>query len=214
MTPHVRSRARDLARAATLLEAAERLALHAASGQAAIAREPRAARFFALQARQEAFHARVFAAAAAFLAPGATLAHPAGPALTAFQVRLDRDLDAGDVCSSVIGTQVALEALGRAVLDELEAGLTHHLPALAPLHRVLARQEAAHHAFGVRRVQRALASGELSAPRLGAAARAYRPLAMGLLAGCAEMLDGLGETPAPYAASFEALLPTWFLAPA
>jgi len=42
MTPHVRSRARELARAATLLEAAERLALHAASGQAAIAREPRA----------------------------------------------------------------------------------------------------------------------------------------------------------------------------
>jgi len=211
MTPHVRSRAREFARAASLLEAAERLARHAASGQAAIAREPRAARFFALQARQEAFHARVFAAAAALLAPGATLAHPAGPALTAYQVRLDRDLDAGDVCSSVIGTQVALEALGRAVLDELEAGLTHHLPALAPLHRMLSRQEAAHHAFGVQFVQRAAAGGELSALRLRAAAVDYRALVGGLLAACAEMLDGVGGTPAPYAARFAALLPEWFL---
>jgi len=210
MTPHVRSRARDLARAATLLEAAERLALHAATGQAAIACDPRAARFFALQARQEAFHARVFAAAATFLAPGATLAHPAGPALTAYRARLDGDLDAGDLWSSVVGLQVALEALGAAVLSEVEERLARHLPALAPIHRVLARQEAAHHAFGVQFVQRAADCGELSAPLAQAAAGDYRSLATGLLAACSEMLDGLGETPAPYAASFEALLPTWF----
>ena len=214
MTPHVRSRARELARAATLLEAAERLALHAASGQAAIARDPRAARFFARQARQEAFHARAFAAAATFLAPGATLTHPGGPALAAYRARLDRDLNAGDLWSSVVGLQVALEALGAAVLGEVEERLVLHLPALAPLHRVLARQEAAHHAFGVQRVQRALASGVLPALRLGAAAGAYRPRAMGLLAACAELLDGLGDSPAPYAARFEALLPVWFLAPA
>ncbi len=210
MTPHVRSRARDLARAATLLEAAERLALHAASGQEAIARAPRAARFFALQARQEAFHARVFAAAATFLAPGATLPHPGQAALTAYRARLDRDLDAGDLWSSVIGTQVGLEALGRAVLGELEEGLARHLPVLAPLHRVLSRQEAAHHAFGVELVQRAAACGELSAPLARAAAGDYRSLATGLLAACSEMLDALGASPAPFAARFEALLPTWF----
>ena len=214
MTPHVRSRARELARAATLLAAAERLALHAASGQAAIAREPRTARFFARQARQEAFHARVFATAAAFLAPGPAVAHPGGAALAAYQARLDRDLDAGDLWSAVVGLQVALEALGAAVLGEVEGSLARHLPALAPLHRVLARQEAAHHAFGVERVRRAVASGELLAPRLRAAAGTYRALAAGLLAACAEMLDWLGESPAPYAARFEALLPIWFLDPA
>lgn len=211
MTPHVRSRARELARAATLLEAAERLALHAASGQAAIAREPRAARFFALQARQEAFHARVFMTAAALIAPGSAVVHPGGAALGAYQAQLDCDLDAGELWSSVVGVQVALEALGAAVLGEVEGSLARHLPALAPLHRVLARQEAVHHAFGVQRVQRALASGELSAPRLRAAAGAYRPLAAGLLAACAELLEGLGASPAPYAARFEALLPEWFL---
>ncbi len=210
MTPHVRIRARELARAATLLEAAERLALHAASAQAAIVREPRAARFFALQARQEAFHARVFATTAAFLAPGPAVAHPGGAALAAYRARLDGDLGAGDLWSSVLGVQVALEALGAAVLGEVEERLAGHLPALAPLHRVRARQEAAHHAFGLQRVRRALASGELSALRLGAAAGAYRPLAMGLLGACAELLDGLGDSPAPYAARFEALLPTWF----
>ncbi|HLB15422.1 MAG TPA: hypothetical protein VJM14_10850, partial [Burkholderiales bacterium] len=165
----------------------------------------------ARQARQEAFHARAFAAAGTFLAPGATLTHPGGPALAAYRAQLDRDLDAGDLWSSVVGVQVALEALGAAVLGEVEERLVLHLPALAPLHRVLARQEAAHHAFGLRLVERAAARGALSAPRLGAAAGAYRPLAMGLLAGCAELLDGLGDSPAPYAARFEALLPTWFL---
>ncbi len=210
MTPHVRSRARELARAATLLEAAERLALHAASAQTAIVREPRAARFFALQARQEAFHARVFATTAAFLAPGPALAHPGEAALAAYRARLDGDLGAGDLWSSVVGVQVALEALGAAVLEELEGRLVRHLPALAPLHRVLARQEAAHHAFGLQRVERARASGELAGPRARAAAADYRGLATGLLAACAELLDGLGETAAPYAARFEALLPAWF----
>jgi hypothetical protein len=214
MTPHVRNRAREFARAATFLEAAERLARHAASGQAAIARAPRAARFFARQARQEAFHARAFATAAAFLAPGPAMTHPGKAALAAYRARLDRDLDAGDLWSSVIGVQVALEALGVAVLGEMEKGLARHLPTLAPLHRVLARQEAAHHAFGVRQVERAVASGELAGPQLRAAAGTYRALASGLLAACAEILDGLDESPEPYAARFAALLPTWFLDPA
>jgi hypothetical protein len=97
------------------------------------------------------------------------------------------------------------------VLGEVEAGLTCHLPALVPLHRVLARQEAAHHRFGVQLVQGAAACGELSGPRLRAAVGAYRPLAVGLLAACAELLEGLGASPAPYAARFEALVPEWFL---
>jgi hypothetical protein len=120
MTPYVRNRARELARAATLLEAGERLAVHAASAQAAIAPEPRAARFFALQARQEAFHARVFAATATFLAPGPGVAHPGAAALAAYRARLAADLDAGDLWSSVVGVQVVLEALGVAVLGEVE----------------------------------------------------------------------------------------------
>ncbi len=214
MTPHVPSRARELARAASLLEEAERLALHAASGQAAIVRDPRAARFFALQARQEAFHARVFATTAAFLAPGPVIAHPGEAALAAYRARLDGDLDAGDLWTSVVGVQVALEALGAAVLGEVEERLVRHLPGLVPLHRVLARQEAAHHAFGLRLVERAAVRGELAAPQVRAAVAHYRPLAVGLLAACAELLDGLGDSPAPYAARFEALLPAWFLAPA
>jgi hypothetical protein len=209
MTPHVHGRARELARAATLLEAAERLAGRAASGQAAIAHEAGAVRFLVAQARQEAFHARVFATAAAALAPGPRVAHPGGQALAAYAARLDRDLEADDLWAAVVGIQVILEALGRAVLEELEGRLVGYLPALAPLHRVLARQEAAHHAFGVRRVREAVASAELSAPRRRAAADDYRALAGGLLAAGAETLAALGDSPAPYTARFEALLPTW-----
>lgn len=105
-----------------------------------------------------------------------------------------------------MGLQIALEALGAAVLGELEAGIARRVPALAPLHRVLARQEVAHHAFGVRRVRRAVANGELSQARLRAALGAYRALAGGLLGACAELLDGLGESAVPYAERFEELV--------
>jgi len=210
MTPLVRRRARELARAATLLEAGERLALRAAAGQATIARAPRTAQYLRQQARQEAAHARVFAGVAAFLAPAGGLAHPAGPLLAAYRARVDRDLDAGDLWSSMVGVQVALEALGRAVLEEVQASLARHLPVLAPLHRVLSGQEAAHHAFGVRCVRQALESGDFPAARLRAARGDYRVLAGGLLAASVEML---GESPAPYAARFEALLPAWFTDP-
>jgi hypothetical protein len=211
MTPYVRNRARGLARAAALLEAAERLAGHAAAGQAAIAREPRTAQFIRTQARQEAFHAQVFASALAFFGPAPGLVPPGKAALAAYAARLDRDLRAAALWPSVVGIQVALEALGCAVLEAMEGSLARHLPALAPLHRVLARQEAAHHAFGVRRVREALECGELPLPGLRTATADYRALAGGLLAACAEVLDGLGESPGPYTARFETLLPPWFL---
>jgi hypothetical protein len=207
-------RAPDLARAARLLEAAERLAQHAAARQAAIARAPRVGRFLARQARQEAFHARVFATAAACLAPGAAPAHPGEGALAAYRQRLDSDLDAGDLWSAVIGTQLTLEALGRAVLGELEAGLACHLPVLAPLHQVLVRQEGAHHAFGMRLVAQAAARGAVATGRARATAADYRELATGLLAASAELLDALGTSPAPYAARFAVLLPESFPAAA
>src|SRR5262245_58272210 len=119
------SRVRAIGLAAAALEAGERLAARVAARQAGLASGP-AARFFAQQARQEAFHARAFAAAAAMLAPGPATANPAAPALAALGARLDRDLDARELGASVVGLQVALEALGSTVLGELEAIVSVH----------------------------------------------------------------------------------------
>jgi hypothetical protein len=209
VTPHVRRRAVEIARAVTALEAAEPLAHRVASRQAELAPQPRLARFFAMQARQEAFHARTFAAASRCLAPAVAPANPAAPALAALQARLDRDLDGGDLWSSVLGLQVALEALGGAVLDELDAVIAAHVPAFAPVHRLLVRQEASHHAFGLQCLARAVAGGDVSGPRLGAAVRDYRGLAGELMGVCAELLETFGASGADCAARFEAALPAW-----
>jgi hypothetical protein len=205
------NKAREIGRAAAALEAGERLAARIAARQAGVANGP-AARFFALQARQEALHARSFAAAAAVLAPGAAAGNPAGPALAALGARLDRDLDAHDLGASVVGLQVALEALGTAVLGELEAVVSTHVPRLAVLHRRVALQEAAHHAFGLRYVDRALARGEVSAARLADAAADYGPLAFGVLRSCAEVMDGCGAPAGRYRHAFVTSLPAWFRA--
>ena len=210
MIPHVDRRTLEVARAAAVLEAGERLAHRVAARQAGIAREPKAARFLGVQARQEAFHARVFASAARLLAPKVTVANPAQAALAALASRLDSDLDAGELWPSVVGLQVALEALGQAVLDELEGVVAQHVPALAPLHSLLARQEAAHRAFGTRCVARAIECGELTPARLRGATRDYDALVGELLMACAEVLDGLGVPYERYAERFEAALPRWF----
>jgi hypothetical protein len=205
------NKAREIGAAAAALEAGERLAARIAARQAAVAAGP-SARFFALQARQETFHARAFATAVALVAPGPAAANPAAAALAALGARLDRDLDARDVARSVVGLQVAFEALGVAVLGGLEALVAAHVPALALLHRRLALQEAAHHAFGVRYVERARARGELSAAGRAAAAGEYGALAQGVLRACDDVIDGLGAPAGHYPDAFRAALPAWFRA--
>jgi hypothetical protein len=203
------SRTREIGRAAAALQAGEALAARIAARQVDFASGP-VARFLAQQARQEAFHARASAAAAAVLAPGAAAANPTSAALAALGARLDRDLDAGELAASVIGLQVAFEAIGIAVLGELEAVVAAHVPGLAALHRRVALQEAAHHAFGVRYVERARERGAVSAARLAAATREYDALARGLLRSCIEITDRFGVPAERYRSAFAAALPGWF----
>jgi hypothetical protein len=73
-------------------------------------------------------------------------------------------------------------------------------------------QEAAHHAFGLRYLERACARGELSAARLAAAAGEYGMLARGVLQACVEIIDGCGVPAERYAGAFTAALPGWFRA--
>jgi hypothetical protein len=210
MNSHVQTRRLEIARAASMLSAGEALAHEVATRQAHIARNTRRARFFAAQARQEALHARIFAAVSDMLAPRVRAAPPGAEALARFRSRIERDLDAGNLWASVIGLQVALEALGGAVLAELEEVIAKHWPVLSPVHRMLARQEAAHHAFGVRWIEAALECGELDPINVHSAAGDYHPLAADVLAACTEVIEGFDVPPEQYAARFEDALPSWF----
>lgn len=211
MTAHVQRRSREIARAAAVLAAGERLAHEVAARQGAIAGRAAWARFFAAQARQERLHARVFESASELLAPGCNAEPLAADEIAALRARLDADLDARRLWRSVVGLQVAIEALGVAVLEELGTVIASHLPALVPVHRMLSRQEVAHQGFGVRGVEAAVACGALDELELRRTVRDYGPLTRDLLAACTGVLESFDVPPARYAERFERVLPAWFL---
>lgn len=198
---------RDLriARLFNVLWHGERIACAIAMRQARVCREPKARRFFALQATQEALHATVFHAAATLLAPrGRSLRTPAIAALDDYRRRLDDDLAAGDLAGSVVGLQVVLEGLGDVVLKRLNPELNRHGARFAPWQQLLLAQEDTHHAFGCRWVKRC--SGA-ALPALAASARDYLSFGTRLLA-ASEELFGYGlSTVASYDAQLRATLP-------
>ena len=183
----------------------ERIACAIAMRQARVCHEPRARRFFALQATQEALHATVFLAAATLLAPRArSLRTPAIAALDDYRRRLDDDLAAGDLAGSVVGLQVVLEGLGEVVLKRLNPELNRHGARFAPWQKLLLAQEDIHHAFGCRWIRRGSGS---ALPALAASARDYLSLGSRVLA-ASEELFGYGlSTAASYEAQLRATLP-------
>ncbi len=211
MTAHAHPRSSEIARAAAVLAAGERLAHAIAIRQSSLAGRPAWVRFFAAQAHQERFHARVFERAREWLAPGCSVEPLAANEIAALRARLEADLDARRLWPSVVGLQVAVEALGVAVLDELGAVIALHCAALAPVHRMLSRQEEAHQGFGVRGVERAVACGALDELELRRTVRDYGPLTRALLAACSGVLESLDVPPARYVERFDQVLPGWFL---
>lgn len=203
---------RDLriARLFNVLWHGERIACAIAMRQARVCRDPKARRFFALQASQEALHATVFRAAATLLAPrGRSLLTPAIAVLDDYRRRLDDDLAAGDVAGSVVGLQVVLEGLGNVVLKRLNPELNRHGARFAPWQKMLLAQEDTHHAFGCRWVGRCSSA---ALPALAASARDYLSLGSRVLA-ASEELFGYGlSTVASYDAQLRATLPEALIA--
>lgn len=182
----------------------ERVAARIARGQARLAPDPRAARFFASQARQEAAHARVFDAAAAWLRVPADAV--AALPYDRYERRVQAAVDRGDLVEAVVGTQVVLEALGEALLARLDAGLARHGAGLPALRRRIRAQEAAHHAFGRAQVAEWLRAGTLAPADLACHLRDYRACADTLVCAAAPVLDHFGLAPADIARDVAARL--------
>ncbi|MEW6542231.1 MAG: hypothetical protein AB1411_01325, partial [Nitrospirota bacterium] len=155
-----------IARLLRFLEQGERLAHDCASAQAALAPEPRMARFLLSQARQEAFHAVAFQGAIAWLAPRHLGACPLLPPLGRYRTLLDEAIRRNDFVETVLAEQIILEGLGEAILKRIEAGLAKRGAPFGRLRRILIHQEEAHHAFGRRCLERAIEAGRTSPDRL------------------------------------------------
>ena len=191
---------RQLAHALRVLLQGEQLAHECAQRQATLATGGNIRRFLALQARQERFHAEVFSQIMLTLDPRAAVAtadSPACRAMVQWQRRLSADLAARDLPSSLVGMQLVLEGVGAAILKDVDSALDRRGERFAALRRTLRRQEEAHHAFGLRTLERLAASQPELTPRLRAAATDYQHLSATVISECDEVFHALGATTLP-----------------
>ena len=151
-----------IARLLTFLEQGERVANECAKVQATLAPDPESRRFLLSQARQEAAHAVVFQGAVAWLAPRHLGDAPFLPALEEYREVLNDALARQDVLETFLAEQVILEGLGEAILMRIEEGLAKRAAPFGRLRRILLQQEEAHHGFGRRMLERAMAEAVTS----------------------------------------------------
>lgn len=198
-----------IARLLAFLEHGERMAQDCAVKQAAAVADERTARFLRSQARQEAMHAYVFQGAIACLAPRHLGDAPFLPALEEYRRKLDDALARKDLYETFLAEQIILEGLGEAILHRIEDGLVKRGAPWGRLRRILLHQEEAHHAFGLRMVERAFEAGHTDVRQLNRKAQDYLGLTERMVLTLADLFSSIDENPAAWASDVKAYLPGW-----
>ncbi|HEV8328396.1 MAG TPA: hypothetical protein VGQ08_13025 [Nitrospiraceae bacterium] len=200
-----------IARLLTFLEHGERLANECAKAQAALAPDSGSRRFLISQARQEAAHALVFQGAIAWIAPGHLGDTPFLPALEEYRRILNDALVRKDLLETFLAEQVILEGLGEAILTRIEEGLAKRTAPFGRLRRILLQQEEAHHGFGRRMLERALAEGRIDAETLRRRAQDYLALTDQMVLTLSDLFESIAEDPTAWADDVRKFLPEWLV---
>jgi hypothetical protein len=198
-----------IARLLTFLEHGERLANECAKAQAALAPDSGSRRFLLSQARQEAMHAMVFQGAIAWLAPKHLGDAPFLPALEEYRKLLDDGLARKGLLETVLAEQIILEGLGEAVLTRIEEGLAKRAAPFGRLRRMLLQQEEAHHGFGRRMLERAMAEGRTDAETLRGRAQDYLALTDQMVLTLSDLFESIAEDPTVWTQDVRKFLPAW-----
>jgi GNAT superfamily N-acetyltransferase len=198
-----------IARLLTFLEYGERMANECAKAQAALAPESGSRRFLLNQARQEAMHAVAFQGAIAWLAPRHLADAPFLPALEEYRRILNDALARQDLLETFLAEQVILEGLGEAILTRIEEGLVKRAAPFGRLRRMLLQQEEAHHGFGRRMLERAMAEGRIDAETLHRRAQDYLALTDQIVLTLRDLFESIAEDPTAWAQDVRKFLPPW-----
>ncbi|NOS80129.1 MAG: hypothetical protein HOP32_00930 [Nitrospira sp.] len=198
-----------IARLLTFLEHGERMANECAKAQAALAPDSGSQRFLLSQARQEAGHAVVFQGAIAWLAPRHLGDVPFLPALEEYRKLLGDALTRQDLLETFLAEQVILEGLGEAILTRIEEGLAKRAAPFGRLRRILLQQEEAHHGFGRRMLERAMAEGRIDAETLRCRAQGYLALTDQIVLTLSDLFESIAEDPTAWAQDVRKFLPLW-----
>jgi hypothetical protein len=137
----------------------ERIAMDGARMQAKISRDPQVKKFLIRQSRHEQFHAFVFAWAADVVASAinASVPVPVPPVMALWRQQIVEATRHEQLAESLLIQQVYLEGLGHIVLQQLDNDLAIAGNPLAGLRRLILRQEAQHHEFGLRLLEQEVA---------------------------------------------------------
>ena len=200
-----------IARLLTFLEHGERVANECAKAQAALAPDSGSRQFLLSQARQEAAHALVFQGAIAWLAPRHLGDAPFLPALEEYRAILDEALAQNDLLETFLAEQVILEGLGEAILTRIEEGLVKRAAPFGRLRRMLLQQEEAHHGFGRRMLERAMAEGRIDAETLRRRAQDYLALTDEMVLALSDLFESIAEDPTAWAKDVRKFLPEWLV---
>ncbi|MEO5864511.1 MAG: hypothetical protein ABIQ79_05700 [Nitrospiraceae bacterium] len=200
-----------IARLLTFLEYGERLANECAKAQAALAPNSGSRRFLLGQARQEAAHAVVFQGAIVWLAPRHLGDVPFLPALEEYRKLFHDALVRQDLLETFLAEQVMLEGLGEAILTRIEEGLAKRAAPFGWLRRMLLQQEEAHHGFGRRMLERAMAEGRTDAETLRRRAQDYLALTDQMVLTLSDLFESIAEDPTVWAQDVRKFLPAWVI---
>jgi len=198
-----------VARLLTFLEHGERMANECAKAQATLAPDSGSRRFLLSQARQEAAHAVVFQGAIAWLAPRHLGCAPFLPALEEYREKLKDALARQDLLETFLAEQVILEGLGEVILTRIEEGLVKRNAPFGRLRRILLQQEEAHHGFGRRMLERAMAEGRIDAETLSRSAQGYLALTDRMVLTLSDLFESIDEDPSAWARDVWTFLPEW-----
>jgi hypothetical protein len=200
-----------IARLLTFLEHGERMANECAKAQAALAPDSGSRSFLLSQARQEAAHALVFQGAVAWLAPRHLGDASFLPAVEEYREKLNDALARQDLLETFLAEQVILEGLGEAILTRIEEGLVKRAAPFGRLRLILLQQEEAHHGFGRRMLERAMAEGRIDAEMLRRRAQDYLVLTDRMVLTLSDLFESIDEDPTVWARDARKFLPEWLI---
>ena len=201
-----------IARLLQFLEHGERLAHDCARAQADLAPDEGTRRFLRGQARQEYSHAVVFKGSIGWLAPRHLGACPPLQPLVRYRALIEDAIRRQDLIETVLAEQIILEGLGETILRRIERGLVLRQAPFARLRRILLQQEEAHHRFGRRMLERAIATGAASVELLRPRAGEYLALAGDMVLTLTDLFESIDEDPRAWASDVQHYLPDWLLA--
>ena len=198
-----------LARLLKFMELGEQLAHECAQAQTSLAPEPGMQCFLSGQARQERYHAWAFHGAIAWIAPRHLGPVPFIRPMDQYRHLLASAFKQKEFPETILAEQRSLDGLGEEILKKIEAGLVKRQAPFRRLRHTLLHQEEAHHAFGHRTLQRALARGETTIETLQDRAPEYLALAESMLTSATDLLEAIDEDPNEHLAEFRRCLPSW-----